>query len=425
MCKIGLSSHFSRSPLFTENHPNTAVTGPFTFCFWLKCEQQVFCTVLAEAMSELEATAAARCHDRAWEESRLLAAIIESSDDAIISKDLNGIVTSWNRAAHRIFGYTAEEMIGRSILTVIPPELHYQETIILGKLKGGERIDHFETQRVGKSGRRLDVSLTISPILNEDGRVVGASKILRDVTRQKEIERLLLQAEKIAATGRMAASIAHEINNPLESVVNLIYLARNSNGISKQAREFLETAEREVERVSHIARQTMGFFRDTNRAVEVCVHDLLEDVLTVYRSKIYSRAVLVQRDYQPIRAIKLRKGELTQVLSNLIANAIDAMPNGGNLKVSAREASRGEREGIEIAVEDEGCGIPQQVMPQLFEAFFTTKTDTGNGLGLWVVKQIVEAHQGCVQVQGEVGKGSRFSVFMPFVNPYSGPSADQ
>jgi PAS domain S-box-containing protein len=155
-----------------------------------------------------------------------LAAIIVSADDAIISKDLHGVVTSWNHAACRIFGYSAKEMIGCPILRLIPEALQYEEEGILRKLRAGEQIDHYETTRVRKNGEVLDVSVTISPIKDGAGHVIGASKIVRDISDRKRIERVLIQSEKLAVTGRMAATIAHEINNPLEALMNLIFLAR-------------------------------------------------------------------------------------------------------------------------------------------------------------------------------------------------------
>jgi len=155
-----------------------------------------------------------------------LAAIVASSDDVILSKDLNGTITSWNQAATRIFGYTADEMIGASILKLIPEHLHSDEKTILESVRAGRRVEHFETVRLTKGGQLVDVSLTVSPVRDEHGKVIGASKILRDISGRKRLEKSLLQAEKIAATGRMAATIAHEINNPLEAVVNLLYLLR-------------------------------------------------------------------------------------------------------------------------------------------------------------------------------------------------------
>src|ERR1700761_2229772 len=176
------------------------------------------------------------------------AAIVESSDDAIISKNLDGIITSWNQGASRVLGFTAEDMIGQSILKLIPEELQSDEPVIIGKIRAGKRIDHFETVRLTRDGRRLNVSLTVSPVKDEQGRVIGASKILRDISGRKRIEESLLQAEKIAAAGRMASTIAHEVNNPLEAVTNLLFLLRplisDASGL-----EYLATAEAEIARV--------------------------------------------------------------------------------------------------------------------------------------------------------------------------------
>ena len=159
----------------------------------------------------------------------------------------------------RIFGYSAEEMIGSSILKLIPEHLHSDEKAIIESIRAGQRVEHFETVRLTKAGRSLDVSVTVSPVKDERGRVIGASKILRDISGRKRIEQSLLQAEKIAATGRMAATIAHEINNPLEAVMNLLYLLRpmitNPDGIN-----YLGSAEDELGRVSHIAKETLGFY---------------------------------------------------------------------------------------------------------------------------------------------------------------------
>ena len=173
------------------------------------------------------------------ETERLLAAIVESSDDAIVSKDLNGIVTSWNRSAERIFGYTPEEIIGKPITLIIPPELHDQEPHILGKIRAGEPIEHFQTVRLHKDGHLIDVSLTVSPVRDERGMVVGAAKIARDITDQKKLEAAFHTSERLASVGRLAATIAHEINNPLEAVTNLIYLANLQPDLPEMARRYL------------------------------------------------------------------------------------------------------------------------------------------------------------------------------------------
>ncbi len=195
----------------------------------------------------------------ASEHKHRLAAIVQSSDDAIISKNLQGIVTSWNPAAERIFGYTAEEMIGESILKIIPPELHDDEPRILETISRGERIDHFETTRVAKSGERMSVSLTISPVRDNAGKIIGAAKIARDITAQKRTEQALRVTERLASVGRLAATVAHEINNPLEAATNLLYLARE-RVVRDDVRGFLAMAEEELDRVAHLTKQTLGFY---------------------------------------------------------------------------------------------------------------------------------------------------------------------
>jgi PAS domain S-box-containing protein len=358
---------------------------------------------------------------RAGEEARLrLAAIVESSDDAIVSKDLNGIVSSWNVAAVRLFGYRPEEIIGKSILTIIPPELHYQEAFILNKIRSGERLEHYETERVKKNGERVFVSLTISPVKDDNGRVIGVSKIARDVTQRRQIEQALVQTEKLAATGRMAATIAHEINNPLEAVVNLIFLARNYPSLPEAVKGYLVTAEKEIERVSLIARQTLGFYRETTSHVPVIMHEIVDDVLTVYQSRFRSRGIQVETSFEAVRALTARKGEVTQIVSNLVANSIDAMPTGGCLRIDVKETSR-DGDGIELVIQDEGTGIKQEDLPRLFEPFFTTKKNVGTGLGLWIVKQFLQNHGGKVSVSSNtegVHRGTKFSMFFPYANPF-------
>jgi PAS domain S-box-containing protein len=346
----------------------------------------------------------------------LLAAIVECSDDAIISKDLNGVVTSWNRAAGELFGYSAEEMVGTPILRLIPPKLHPEEDMILGKIRAGERIDHYETTRQGKDGNPIEVSVTISPIRDADGRIVGASKIARNISERKKVERLLIQSEKIAATGRMAATVAHEINNPLESVMNLIYLARRNSPQGGKAFGYLQTAEAELERVSHIARQTLGYYRETGSPRQLALHDLVNEVLTLYASKLQANGIAVQCDFRSKREIAANKGEILQVLSNVIANAIDAMNHGGVLAVDVHDASEAQRAGVELMVRDNGSGIPEEYGERIFEPFFTTKGNLGTGIGLWVTKQIVDQHGGRIAISSETkgkDKGTAVKIFLP------------
>ena len=348
-----------------------------------------------------------------------LAAIVASSDDVIVSKDLNGIITSWNDAATRVFGYSPEEIIGTSILKLIPEHLHSDEKRIIESIRAGRRIEHFETARLKKDGTSVDVSLTVSPIKDEQGRVIGASKILRDVSSRKRMEQSLLQAEKIAATGRMAATIAHEINNPLEAVTNLLYLLRGK--ITDDAgRGFLAAAEDELGRVSHIAKQTLGYYREHAAASPASVGDIAEHALTIYEPRCLAARIYIRRSIDSSTKIVLRRGEMMQVISNLIANAIYAMPAGGTLSVSVTDASRSE-EGILLTVEDDGVGIAPKDLPRVFEAFFTTRATVGTGIGLFVAKQFVEGHGGRISIESSCESdkhGTTVRVFLPLHTTY-------
>jgi PAS domain S-box-containing protein len=349
-----------------------------------------------------------------------LAAIVASSDDVILSKDLNGTITSWNDAATRVFGYSADEMIGTSILRLIPEHLHSDEKTIIESIRAGRRIEHFETVRRAKDGRLFDVSLTVSPIKDETGRVIGASKILRDVSSRKRIEQSLLQAEKIAATGRMAATIAHEINNPLEAVMNLLYLLRpkvtDDEGIG-----YLATAEDELGRVSHIAKQTLGYYREHAAASSASLSEIAEHALTIYEPRCTAAGIAVRKSLGSSSRVVLRRGEMMQVISNLIANSINAMPAGGTLCVSVSDATS-PRDGVVLTIEDDGVGIAAKDLPKIFDAFFTTRATVGTGIGLFVAKQFVEGHGGQISVEssGESERhGTTVRVFLPLHTAYA------
>ena len=348
-----------------------------------------------------------------------LAAIVASSDDVILSKDLNGMITSWNDAATRVFGYSPEEMIGASILKLIPEHLHSDEKTILENIRAGRRIEHFETVRLAKDGRLIDVSLTVSPIKDEEGRVIGASKILRDVSSRKRMEQSLLQAEKIAATGRMAATIAHEVNNPLEAVMNLLYLLRTKI-TDDEGRGFLATAEDELGRVSHIAKQTLGYYREHAAASLASVSDIAEHALTIYEPRCTAAGITIRKSISPSTKIVLRRGEMMQVISNLIANSIYAMPHGGTLSLSVCDASSA-GDGVVLTVEDDGVGIAPKDLPKVFDAFFTTRTTVGTGIGLFVAKQFVEGHGGRISIESDSESekhGTTVRVFLPLHTAY-------
>lgn len=358
----------------------------------------------------------------AEEASQRLAALVESSDDAIVSKDLKGIVTSWNPAAERTFGFSAKEMIGRPITVIIPPELRDEETNILATIARGERIEHFETVRVKKNGETVEVSLTVSPVKDEAGRIVGAAKIARDITDRKKNARILLMTERLAAVGRLAATVAHEINNPLEAVTNLVYLAKTASSQATVV-NFLSAAEEQLASVSHLTRQTLGFYRETGGMRRIDLNEIVSSLLTVFAAKAHNKGIQLDREVKTDLAICAIPGEIRQLVANLVSNSIDAIHGAGRIRIrvnSARRWANRRESGIRITVSDTGIGISPEARPRVFEPFFTTKRDVGTGLGLWVCKSIVDNHHGDVQIRSSATPGESWtvvSIFLPLNQP--------
>ena len=352
----------------------------------------------------------------AEETAQRFVAIVESSDDAIISKDLRGTVTSWNPGAERIFGFTAKEMIGRPITTIIPPELRDDETRILATITKGERIEHFETIRVKKNGDIVEVSLTVSPVKDEADQIIGAAKIARDITERKKAERSLLTSERLAAVGRLAATVAHEINNPLEAVTNLVYLAKTADNL-REVREFLTSAEEQLAGVSHLTRQTLGFYRETSGARRFRTSDIVHSVISAFTARARNHSVELSSEIQEDPVIFAVPGEIRQVLANLICNSIDAIHGSGRVLVRVSAAHRACRQeaGVRIAIADTGSGIPASAFPRVFEPFFTTKRNVGTGLGLWVCKNIIATHNGTIRVRSCTTPGLSWTVFSVFL----------
>ncbi len=349
----------------------------------------------------------------------ILAAIVESSEDGIASKDLNGIVISWNAAAERIFGYRESEIVGRSITLIIPPELQQDEARILAKIRRGERIEHFETVRVAKDGRRIDVSLTVSPVKDADGTVIGAAKVVRDISQRKRTEEALRRAESLAATGQLAATIAHEINNPMQALSNLLALVSYRTSLDDKTRQLVALADGELTRMSHITRQMLSFYRESTSPAAVKVTEVLEDVLELFVMRLRSNRVMLERRYEFTGEIRGFAMELGQLFANLLSNAIEAVGDKGRIYVHVaprREWSKPEREGVQVVIADSGPGIARELHQQIFEPFFTTKAEKGTGLGLWVVRGIVAKHGGSIRMRSSTKpgrSGTVFSLFLP------------
>jgi PAS domain S-box-containing protein len=355
---------------------------------------------------------------RAEEAMSRLAAIVESSEDAIYSKDLDGQIKSWNRGAEKMYGYSAGEMIGHNVSRLTPPDRLHENVDILELLRRGESIEHIETIRLRKDGSAVDVSMAVSPVRNAAGAIVGASTIARDVTERKRATEALRKTEKLAATGRLAGTMAHEINNPLEAVTHLLYLIDKSSSLDQAARNYTQIAMAEVDRIGHIAKQALGFYREASSPVNVKISELVSNVVELYNAGAQNKGVQLEAQLENDASVKAFPGEMRQVFSNLIVNAVDAVPRGGTVKVRVKHgrdwASR--RMGIRVLVSDNGPGIPPDVRPHIFEPFFTTKGERGTGIGLWVSEGVVEKQGGRIRLKSSTGRmhGTTFSVFLPY-----------
>jgi PAS domain S-box-containing protein len=347
---------------------------------------------------------------------QLLSAIVEFSDDAIITKTIEGVVTSWNSGAERIFGYSAQEMLGQSIFRLACVGGEEDIIAVLNQIRRGERVDHYETMRRRKDGAEIAVSLTVSPMRISSGEIVGASKIARDISARKQAEKALRIAENLAAVGRLATSIAHDINNPLAAATNLLFLLENEN-LSEEGKHYLAMAQRELSRIAHIAAQALGFYRSRGELVWLSIATILDDALVLHHDRCSALGIEVSRDYDSAPQIFGRPGELRQVMVNLVGNALDAMPSGGRLQLRIRRITDWIKGGraLCIAVADTGGGMSAETRHRLFEPFYTTKQGAGSGLGLWICADIVGKYKGRISMRSNDVPGRNGSVFMLFL----------
>ncbi|MBW4038861.1 MAG: PAS domain-containing protein [Acidobacteria bacterium] len=273
----------------------------------------------------------------------------------------------------------------------------------------------------GADGVQIWVSSCGVPIFAPDSsEVTGMIGTVQDITARRTHDSSLLQSEKLAATGRLAATIAHEINNPLEAVTNLIYLSRTDPEVPLSVRRLLETADSELARVSQIAQQTLGFYRDTTRPVDIDLNLLLHSVVDLFARKMLSNKIVCDLDLEPGLTIRGLQGEIRQVFSNLVVNAIDAVVHtgkGGRINIRGRHR-HGTKDGVSILICDEGSGIPPHVRERVFSPFFTTKPTIGTGLGLWVTRGFVEKQGGSIRFRSctEIRSGTIFRVVLPFAS---------
>ena len=361
--------------------------------------------------------------------ARLLAAIVESSNDAIIRKSLDGIIQSWNEAAEQLFGYTAEQAVGQNISIVIPPERLAEEDRIIADLKNGKRIEHYETERMRSDGRRIIVSLTISPIKDESGNVIAASKIARDVTERKRLEDNLrrLAADLSHADRRkneFLATLAHELRNPLAPMSNMLQVIKRADGDHELVKRAHETIERQLGQMVRLVDDLLDVNRITHdrlelRWDEVELLAVIQQAVEVARPLIDAagQQLLIDLPDEPIY-LKADRVRLAQVFGNLLNNSCKYTRQGGTLLLSAK------REGDEVVVtvKDNGAGIPQDKLDSIFDMFMqvdrsSERSQDGLGIGLTLVKRLTEMHGGSIEARSDgEGQGSEFIVRLPVLN---------
>ena len=353
----------------------------------------------------------------------LLDLIVNSSQDAIIGKNLDGIVTQWNQGAEHIYGYTAQEMIGRSISVLCPKDRVDEIPAILKQIQQGKRVDYFESIRVTKDGRSLNVSVSVSPILDAEGRVVGASTIARNITGHKKIEDQLRQSQKMEAVGRLAGGVAHDFNNLLGIVTACTELLRGR--VDAGSLEYLDNIREAAKRGASLTRQLLAFGRRQLVQSQVLnLNDRLKDVSKLLGPLMGVDVEIVLLPRSGAAVIEVDPGQLDQIVINLAVNARDAMLRGGKLILEtgvvdfdesfARDHSMIAGRYVMLAVSDSGSGMDEATQSRIFEPFFTTKeTGKGTGLGLATVYGIVKQSAGHIWVYSEPGRGTTFKIYFP------------
>jgi two-component system cell cycle sensor histidine kinase/response regulator CckA len=363
---------------------------------------------------------------------RELAAIVESSEDAIIGENLEGIITTWNAAAQKIFGYKASEAIGRHAAMLLPLESAGEVAENVERARGGEGFRR-ESVRICKEGKRIAVSLTVSPI-RENGGITGISTITRDISDRKRLEDQLRQSQKMEAIGRLAGGIAHDFNNLLSVIVGYTYVLQSSLPDDETLRTSAEQVMNAADKASSLTRQLLAFSR--RQVLQAEVIDL-NDILTGMEKmlpRVIGEDVEVRAVRTPcIKRVKADPGQIEQVIMNLVVNARDAMPHGGKLTIETADvifnahdaAMHNVRPGnyILLAVSDTGIGMDAETRAHIFEPFFTTKEPgQGTGLGLATVYGIVNQSGGHIWVYSEPGKGTTFKIYFPATAAESEPS---
>jgi PAS domain S-box-containing protein len=371
-------------------------------------------------------------HRQIDEARNRLAAIVESSEDAIIGKSDTGVVTSWNQGAEKLFGYAATEMIGRSIKHLLPADRQHEEEEILSQIRQGKSVDHFETVRVRKNGGLVHVSLTISPIRDAKGKIIGASKIVRNITGRKQMERQLQQSQKMEAIGQLTGGIAHDFNNLLGVIVGNLDLLERLIAGSEVALKRVQTAQKAAARGADLTRRLLAFCSSVElKPAPTELHQSVRNMIEMARALGPDIKIATHLD-ESMPLVLVDAGGLENALLNLAVNSRDAMPAGGTITITTKLSTFEEsyppvRTGEVtagcyacISVSDTGCGMSKDTLSRVFEPFFTTKPHgRGTGLGLAMVYGFVKQSGGTVSIYSEPGLGTTLTFYLPLAENIS------
>jgi PAS domain S-box-containing protein len=350
--------------------------------------------------------------------SAQLRAIVESSEDAIISKDLNGVIQSWNYGAEAVYQYSAEEMIGKPIALLVPADRQHEESDIIERIRHGGRVKHFETVRLRKDGRPIQVSLTISPIRNQRGEIVGASHISRDITEHKELEQQLRQTQKLESLGVLAGGLAHDFNNLLTGIMGSASLAQDEVPADSTAHGHIGDVLAASDRAALLVRQMLAYAGKGRFVVEqLNLGEQVAEILPLIRTSIPAGVEVRLRLADDLPPIEGDASQMQQLIMNLTLNAAEAVgARRGTVTITAEGRETDAERQVVLQVQDTGCGMDEETRARIFDPFFTTKF-TGRGLGLAAVLGIIRGHRGCITVESTPGGGSTFTVVLPAATP--------
>ncbi len=366
---------------------------------------------IAHNLSEIR-----RLEDELSAKNRFMANILQDSADAIVTLDPRDYITSWNRGAETIFGYTSAEVVGKHVSILIPPDLLESRELgtIQEKLWKHGAVRSLQTERMTRDGRRLQVIFTRTAIRDDSGRLVGSSAVVKDVTTFRTLERQLADAEHLATMGELSAGLAHEIKNPLAGIKGAIEVIRDTTPPTDAHREILGDVLHEVSRIDRIVRDLLNYAKPRPPALDaIRLAELAQRIIAIVRQSVKGDSLSIRLDVKnELPDFTGDETQFEQVLLNLLLNAQSAMPEGGEITV--RLSHDADEALIRMEVEDNGSGMPEEIRRKIFHPFFTTRTD-GTGLGLATCLKNVQYHGGTIDVQSEPGRGTKFTIAIPLL----------